>query len=259
MHEDGQQEDDPKNYKTPRASRVYVPGLIVGVVVVVALTAGLVMGHDLNIRRQTDDLADQSAQGGNILVEKVGQTEQSRTLDLPATIHGYIETSIYAKVPGYLKTIKVDKGDRVKKGQVLAILDSPETDQQVANARANYRIAAITDERYQVLVRQQVAPQQSADQTHATMLQDKATLDQESSDPGLRDNQIAGGWDRDRALCGPGRLDTGDDDTGHGGDADCSGRDALTVARLCLCTAERSALRSMTAIRRRSRFMSVRT
>jgi membrane fusion protein, multidrug efflux system len=179
MHEDGQQEDDPKSYKTPRASRVYVPGLIIGVVVVVALTAGLVMGHDLNIRRQTDDLADQSSQGGNILVEKVGQTVQARTLDLPATIHGYIETSIYAKVPGYLKTIKVDKGDRVKKGQVLAILDSPETDQQVANARANYRIAAITDERYQVLVRQQVAPQQSADQTHATMLQDKATLDQE--------------------------------------------------------------------------------
>lgn len=179
MHDDGQQEDDPKNYKTPRASRIYVPGLIVAVVVVVALTAGLVMGHDLNIRRQTNDLADQSAQGGNILVEKVGQTEQARTLDLPATIHGYIETSIYAKVPGYLKTIKVDKGDRVKKGQILAILDSPETDQQVANARANYRIAAITDERYQVLVRQQVAPQQSADQTHATMLQDKAMLDQE--------------------------------------------------------------------------------
>jgi len=179
MHEDGQEEDDPKTYKTPRASRVYVPGLIIGAIVVVALTAGLVMGHDLNIRRQTDDLADQNAQGGNILVEKVGQTEQARTLDLPATIHGYIETSIYAKVPGYLKTIKVDKGDRVKKGQVLAILDSPETDQQVANARANYRIAAITDERYQVLVRQQVTPQQSADQTHATMLQDKATLDQE--------------------------------------------------------------------------------
>ena len=103
---------------------------------------------------------------------------QSQSLDLPATTHGYIETSIYAKVPGYLKTIKVDKGDRIKKGEVLAILESPETNQAVANARANYKIAAITDERYQMLVRQQVVPQQTADQTHATMLQDKATLEQ---------------------------------------------------------------------------------
>jgi RND family efflux transporter MFP subunit len=114
-----------------------------------------------------------------VLVEQVGQVPQSRSLDLPASVRGYIETSIYAKVPGYLKTIEVDKGDRVKKGQVLAILESPETDQQVANARAAYKIAALTDERYQVLVRQSVIAQQSADQTRATMLQDKAALEQE--------------------------------------------------------------------------------
>jgi len=178
MSEDGQQEDDPKNYKIPRASRAYVPGLVVGVIIVVALTAGLVMGHDLNIRRQTSELVDESSQGTNVLVEKIGQTPQSQALDLPATIHGYIETSIYAKVPGYMKTIRVDKGDRVTKGEVLAILESPETDQAVANARANYKIAQITDDRYQLLVRQQVVPQQSADQTHATMLQDLATLQQ---------------------------------------------------------------------------------
>lgn len=179
MSEEVQQEDDPKSYKTPRASRAFVPGLIVGVIVVVALTAGLVMGHDLNIRRQTSELVNETSQGSNVLVQKIGQTPQSRAFDLPATIHGYIETSIYAKLPGYMKTIEVDKGDRVKKGEVLAILESPETDQEVANARANYKIAAITDERYQLLVRQQVVPQETADQTHATMLQDKATLEQD--------------------------------------------------------------------------------
>jgi membrane fusion protein, multidrug efflux system len=179
MSQDVHQEDDPRNYKPARAGRAYVPGLIAGVVVVVALTAGLVMGHDLNIRRQTAELMNERSQGINVLVAKIGQTPQSRMLDLPATIHGYIETSIYAKVPGYLKTIKVDKGDRIKKREILAILESPETDQAVANARANYRIAAITDERYQLLVQKQVVPQQTADQTHATMLQDKAMLDQE--------------------------------------------------------------------------------
>ncbi|HTT76052.1 MAG TPA: efflux RND transporter periplasmic adaptor subunit [Candidatus Binataceae bacterium] len=176
---EGQQEDDPKNYKPPRPGRAYVPGLIVGVIIVVALTAGLVMGHDLNIRRQTSQLVQQSAQGSNVLVEKIGGTPQSQMLDLPASIHGYIETAIYAKIPGYLKRILVDKGDRVKKGQLLAILESPETDQEVANARANYRIALITDQRYQYLVRLRVVPQETADQMHATMLADKAVLEQD--------------------------------------------------------------------------------
>jgi membrane fusion protein, multidrug efflux system len=175
------QEDDPKNYKAPRPGRAYVPGLIAAVIAVVALTAGLVMGHDVVLRRQTTQLENASAQGINVLVEKVGQMPQTRSLDLPASIHGYIETAIYAKVPGYMKMIEVDKGDRVKTGQVMAILESPETDQAVANARANYRIALITDERYQLLVRQAVIPQQSADQTHATMLQDLATLKQDQA------------------------------------------------------------------------------
>src|ERR1700744_992673 len=153
-HDHNGQEDDPKNYKPPRAGRAYVPGLIAGVIVVVVLTAGLVMGHDLVLRQETQQLATASAQGSNIPVEKVGQMPQSRSLDLPASIRGYIETSIYAKVPGYMKTIEVDKGDRIRVGQVLAILESPETDQAVANARANYRIAKITDDRYQLLVLQ---------------------------------------------------------------------------------------------------------
>ena len=171
--------DDPRNYQPPRAGRAYVPGLVAGVIVVVALTAGLVMGHDVVLRRQTNQLQAASSQGGNVMVEKVGQMPQSRSLDLPASIHGYIETPIYAKLPGYMKSITVDKGDRVKAGQVLAILESPETDQAVANARANYKIAKITDDRYQILVRQAVIAQQSADQTHATMLQDAAALRQE--------------------------------------------------------------------------------
>src|SRR5208282_553243 len=98
---------------------------------------------------------------------------------LPATIRGFDETDIFAKVPGYLKTIKVDKGDRIHKGQLLAILASPELDQQVANARASYNLALLSDKRSQALVRAKVIAQQTADETHAAMLQAKATLEQE--------------------------------------------------------------------------------
>jgi len=46
-----------------------------------------------------------------------------------ASVRGFAETAVYAKIAGYLKTIEVDKGDRVQEGQVLAELESPELDQ----------------------------------------------------------------------------------------------------------------------------------
>jgi membrane fusion protein, multidrug efflux system len=77
-----------------------------------------------------------------------------------------------------LKTIYVDKGDRVKKGQVIAILESPETDKEVADALANYKLQAITSYRYQYLAKEQVVPQQIADNWYASMLQAKAYYQQ---------------------------------------------------------------------------------
>jgi RND family efflux transporter MFP subunit len=106
------------------------------------------------------------------------QTPATRELKLPATIRGFDETDIFAKVPGYLKTISVDKGDRIHKGQLLAVLDSPELDQQVANARANYNLALITDKRNQALRREKVIADQTADESHGAMLQARATLSQ---------------------------------------------------------------------------------
>jgi len=103
----------------------------------------------------------------------------SRTISLPASVHGYIETPVYAKVAGYLKSINVDKGDHVKAGQVIAIIESPETDKQVADARSYYWLQSVTDRRYQELVRQEVVPQQTADDSHATMLQAKASYEQQ--------------------------------------------------------------------------------
>ena len=58
------------------------------------------------------------------------------------------------------------------------LIESPETDQQVRNAQAAYRIAKLTDDRNQILVRQEVISQQTADESHATMMQAKATLAQ---------------------------------------------------------------------------------
>src|ERR1700683_445670 len=153
-------DEDPKKYTPPKTGKIFVIGWIGAVILVVATTAGLVLARDFWIGRQSSDLEQQYQQGQRVLVTKVTHANSSREIKIPATIHGYIETAIYAKTAGYLKTINVDKGDRVTEGQVLAILESPELDQQVKNARATYQIQKITDDRTQVLLKNGVVPTQ---------------------------------------------------------------------------------------------------
>ncbi len=170
--------DDPKQYTPRKPGRWFVIGWLGAVVLACVVTAALVRARDIRVRRQTVELEEQAALGRRVLVTRVRRAAPSRTLDLPATIHGFIETPVHAKIAGYLKTIDVDKGDRVKTGQVLATLESPELDQQVVNARANYEIQALTNQRNQELVKQALIAQQVADESRAAMQQAKAALDQ---------------------------------------------------------------------------------
>jgi membrane fusion protein, multidrug efflux system len=177
-----EKEDDPKNFSVPAPGGFFFAGWAIAIIVALVATAGLVLARELWLGRQTSELAQQQAPGPHVLVAGVLKAPPTQDLKLPASIRGYDETDIYAKVPGYLQTIKVDKGDRIHAGQLLAVLTSPELDQQVANARANYNLALVTDKRNQILVRSQVIPQQTADETHYTMLQYKATLEQDLAD-----------------------------------------------------------------------------
>ena len=154
-------------------------GLLAAVIVAFTVSGGFVLAKQQLIQRQTTQLSQTVALGPHVLVTHISGGGPSRTIELPATIHGYIETPVYAKVAGYMKTINVDKGDHVNAGEVIALIESPETDKAVADARSFYWIQNVTDIRNQELVRQQVVPQQTADQTHSAMLQAKAALEQE--------------------------------------------------------------------------------
>src|SRR5260221_11219029 len=66
---------------------------------------------------------------------------------LPGTVQGHRETSLYARVNGYIRNWYVDIGDPVKEGQLLAELETPELDQQLAQARANLELAKSSLER----------------------------------------------------------------------------------------------------------------
>ena len=172
------EQDDPKNFEVKEPGGFFFAGWIIAVLVLMVATAGLVLAREHWIGRQTADLTQQAAAGPHVLVAQVSRMPATRNLRLPATVRGFDETEIYAKVPGYLKSIYVDKGDRVRAGQVLAKIESPETDQQVANYRANYRLALVTDVRDSILVSKGVIAQQDYDNQHAIMLQAKASLKQ---------------------------------------------------------------------------------
>ncbi|HEY6419636.1 MAG TPA: efflux RND transporter periplasmic adaptor subunit [Candidatus Binataceae bacterium] len=171
-------DDDPKNYTPKPVGKFFVAGWILAVVAALVATGGLVLARELWIGRQASELEQEAQTGPRVLVTRVTRAPSRREIQLPAAIHGYIETPLYAKVAGYLKIIKVDKGDRVKKDQVVAILESPEIDQQVKNARANFELTAVTDRRNQQLKKEGVVSQQTVDEAHAAMLQAKATLEQ---------------------------------------------------------------------------------
>jgi membrane fusion protein, multidrug efflux system len=170
---------DTEMTRESKPHRLFLIALGAAVIVIFCASTKLVLARQQRIQRQTRELERAVARGPHVLVTQLAPGARSQTIDLPASVHGYVETPVYAKIPGYMKTINVDKGDRVKAGQVLAVIQSPETDKQVADARSYYWLQTVTDRRYQELVRQQVVPQQTADTSHATMLQARDAYQQE--------------------------------------------------------------------------------
>jgi membrane fusion protein, multidrug efflux system len=156
----------------------FIVASAIAVVLVCVVSTGIVLAYQMRLQKQTGVLNAQVDKGPHVLVESIHPAESSHNYEVPITIRGYDETPIYAKIPGYLKTIYVDKGDRVKKGQVIAILESPETDKEVADTLANYRLQAITYKRYLYLYRENVVPRQTADNWQASMLQAQAVYQQ---------------------------------------------------------------------------------
>jgi membrane fusion protein, multidrug efflux system len=82
-----------------------------------------------------------------VVVIRPQRGEAMRTITLPGDAVGYDQSALYAKVTGYLKDILVDKGDRVKKGQVLANIEVPELRQRLDRARSDLQLQQLTYER----------------------------------------------------------------------------------------------------------------
>jgi RND family efflux transporter MFP subunit len=114
-----------------------------------------------------------------VAVELVTRRPVVNSLTLSGAFRPYQQVDVHAKVAGFIRKIYVDVGDRVKTGQVLAVLEVPELSAQVAGAKAEIQ-------RYQDAVRRSESEIQRAESTHAAYHTAYSRLKQASeSRPGL--------------------------------------------------------------------------
>jgi RND family efflux transporter MFP subunit len=103
---------------------------------------------------------------------------------LPGNAQAFTDTPIYARTNGYLKKWYVDIGGHAKRGQLLAEIETPETDQQLQQARAdlktseaNEELAQITAKRYQNLLKSDSVSKQETDQAVSDLSARRAVVD----------------------------------------------------------------------------------
>jgi len=87
----------------------------------------------------TDSAQARAAKPKPVGVIKPIRRDIDRTLIQPGDIQAYQQATLYAKVAGYLKWIGVDKGDRVKAGQLLAVIEAPELEKEQAQLSESYQ------------------------------------------------------------------------------------------------------------------------
>jgi len=146
-----------------------------------ALTAGLLprLSAKEELKKQARDLNVPTVA---VVKPKVGGAAQE--LILPGNIEAYVETPVYARTNGYVVRWLVDIGAKVKGGQLLAEIETPEVDDQLQQARAelnsaeaNYQIAVKTATRWNELAQTGNVSKQDADQANSTMQARKATVE----------------------------------------------------------------------------------
>lgn len=120
-----------------------------------------------------DNLRKTSAQASIPTVSVVLPSMETAgaSLVLPGNVEAYNSAPIYARTNGYVRRWLVDIGDHVRAGQTLAVLEAPELDQQLAQARADYqtslanqRLAASTSRRWNAMLAQDAVSRQEADE-----------------------------------------------------------------------------------------------
>ena len=164
-----------------RSTKNWVTALLIALIVAAILIFGIRsrVKAESNLRTVTAQMAVPS-----VSVVKPKQTASAQEIILPGNVQPFISSPIYARTDGYLKKWYFDIGAHVKAGQLLAVIQTPEVDQQLSQARsnlataqANLELAKITRDRYQGLLGKHAVAQQDVDNAVGTYNANKAIVD----------------------------------------------------------------------------------
>ncbi|HTY68762.1 MAG TPA: biotin/lipoyl-binding protein, partial [Alphaproteobacteria bacterium] len=151
------------------------------------VAAGALLGHGMmsraRARQELTHWTDEQAVP-TVALAKLAPGRADQRLVLPGNIQPYQRAAIYARVSGYLKSWQADIGAHVKAGQTLALIDTPDLDQQLAQAQANLataatnaRLAAVTARRYNALAKPEYVSRQTLDQQNSAATTAKTAAD----------------------------------------------------------------------------------
>jgi RND family efflux transporter MFP subunit len=159
--------------------------LVGGTLVLVAAVGAAVWGVSTRTRalgvvtQETHDMAVPT-----VAVTTPQQAATQQEIVLPGTMQAFIDAAVYARVNGYLKRWTADIGARVRQGQLLAEIDTPELDQQLMQARAdlatadaNARLAQTTAERYRDLIKTDSVSRQDLDNANGNLEAKQAAVE----------------------------------------------------------------------------------
>jgi RND family efflux transporter MFP subunit len=175
----------PKNTHRGQSRRRW----LVAAPIALAVIGVLVVGIRSRLKAETAlgaVTAQMAVPSVSVVVPK--RTAPAQEIILPGNIQPFISSPIYARTDGYIKKWYFDIGARVKAGDLLAVIQTPEVDEQLAQARstlataqANLELAQITRDRYQSLLKKHAVAQQDVDNAVGTYSANKTMVDADAA------------------------------------------------------------------------------
>jgi RND family efflux transporter MFP subunit len=154
----------------------------IGLIVVAAVFGWGVWSRVRARTALSSETAQVARQAVSVVTPK--RTAPAQEIILPGNVQPFIASPIYSRTNGYLKKWYVDIGARVAQGQLLAVIETPEVDQQLQQsisnlntAKANLALAETTKNRYQGLLQDNAVSQQDVDNAVGTYNANKATVE----------------------------------------------------------------------------------
>lgn len=156
-------------------------GVIVAMILLVAIAYGLHL-RSVSEKHLVVATAEAAIPTVNVVHPTAGSDDGD--LALPGNVEAFTDTPIYSRTNGYLKKWYFDIGAHVRKGQIMAVIETPEVDQQLNQSRAELermqadaQLAHVTSNRWQELLARHAVSQQEADQARSNYIAAQAAVD----------------------------------------------------------------------------------